>query len=314
MRNHFTLENLQRAIQNPRLIRRELIRLASLPFNHGYGYYTDRTLPESIDMMEKDWDNLIILDACRCDYFEDQHSFDKQAERVVSPGKMSWEFMEETFLEDQFHDTIYITSNPFASGLPEDTFFMSKYLIDEWDNEIGTIHPEDVVNTALQANEKYPNKRLILHFMQPHRPYLGATAEKLRERVNLKGYRNEGDGLQIWGAAKEKKVTVEEVRRAYSESLDIVLDVVSDFLNEINGKSVITADHGEMLGERVFPFTSRVWGHSEGFSTPTLREVPWLEIEVKNRREITESEPLETEETLDENEIKDRLEALGYVE
>jgi hypothetical protein len=264
--------------------------------------------------MGKDWDNLIILDACRYDYFEDQHGFDKQAERVVSPGKMSWEFMQETFLQKQFHDTIYITSNAFAGRLPDDTFFMTKYLVDEWDSEIGTIHPEDVVDAALKTNEKYPDKRLILHFMQPHRPYLGPTAEKLRERVNLIGFRNKGDGLQIWGAAKEKKVTIEEVRRAYSESLDIVLDVVNSFLSEIDGKSVITSDHGEMLGERVFPFTSRVWGHSEGFSTPTLREVPWLEIEAETRREITESEPIESEKTLDENEVEDRLEALGYKE
>lgn len=51
-----------------RLIRRELLRLGSLPINHGY--YIDRTLPENIDVMATDWDNLLILDACRYDYFE----------------------------------------------------------------------------------------------------------------------------------------------------------------------------------------------------------------------------------------------------
>ena len=274
MRNHFTLKNLQRALGNPRLIRRELIRLGSLPFNYGYGYYTDCRLPQSIDVMNEDWDNLLILDACRADYFKSQNEFNEPAKSVVSPGKMSWEFMKKAFRGEQFHDTIYITSNPFATRLPEDTFFKSEYLIDEWDDEIGTIYPEDIVSAGLEAHREYPNKCLIFHFMQPHRPYLGPTAETLRERVDLKGYRNEGDGLQIWGAVKEGKVTIEEVRRAYSESLDIVLDVVEEFLERIDGKSVITADHGEMLGERVLPFTSRVWGHSEGFSTPTLREVP----------------------------------------
>jgi hypothetical protein len=223
--------------------------------------------------MDEDWDNLLILDACRYDYFANQHDFDATPDRVISPGKMSWEFMQETFQGEYFHDTIYITSNPFATRLSEDTFFKTLYLIDEWDDEIGTIHPEDVAEAAKRANTQHPNKRLILHFMQPHRPYLGAMAEQLRERVDLVGYRNEGDGLQIWGAVKEGKITVEEVRTAYSESLDIVLDTVDDLLEDMDGKSVITADHGEMLGERVFPFTSRVWGHSEGFSTPTLREV-----------------------------------------
>lgn len=278
MRSHFTIENFRRAFRNPRLIRREVHRLLSLPLNKVYGYHVDRHT-SSVDVMSKDWDNLFILDACRADYFESQHSFEESAESVIAPGKMSWEFMRETFLGKQFHDTIYITSNPFATRLPEDTFFKSEYLLDEWDDEIGTIHPEDVVAAGVATHREYPNKRLILHFMQPHRPYLGPTAERLRERVDLKGYRNQGDGLQIWGAAKEKKVTIEEVRQAYEESLDIVLDVVENALDGVDGKTVITADHGEMLGERVFPFTSRVWGHSEGFSTLTLREVPWLKIE-----------------------------------
>jgi hypothetical protein len=142
----------------------------------------------------------------------------------------------------------------------------------------------------------------------------GKTAERLRERVGLVGYRNEGDGLQIWGAVKEGEVTADEVRTAYAETLEIVLEEVEGFIEEFDGKSVITADHGEMLGERVTPVTSRVWGHSEGFSTPTLRVVPWLEIEGDRRREITASRPVNTEETLDDGKITDRLEALGYVE
>jgi hypothetical protein len=227
---------------------------------------------------------------------------------------MSWEFMQETFLGKQFHDTIYVTSNPFATRLPEDTFFKTEYLINEWDDEIGTIHPEDVVAAGVAAHEQYPNKRLILHFMQPHRPYLGPIAEQLRERVDLKGYLNKGDGLQIWGAVKEGKVSINEVRRAYKESLDIVLNVVEDALDEFDGKTVITADHGEMLGERVFPFTSRVWGHSEGFSTPTLREVPWLELSAESRRMVTVSPPLETGSMMDDDTVEQRLKALGYAE
>ena len=314
MRSHFTIENFRRAFRNPKLIRREVHRLLSLPLNKAYGYHVDRHT-SSVDVMSKDWDNLFILDACRADYFESHHRFEESAERVITPGKMSWEFMRETFLGKQFHDTIYITSNPFATRLPEDTFFKTKYLIDEWDDEIGTIHPEDVVAAGVAAHERYPNKRLILHFMQPHRPYLGPTAERLRQRVDLKGYRNQGDGLQIWGAAKEKKVTIEEVRQAYEESLDIVLDVVENALDDIDGKTVITADHGEMLGERVFPFTSRVWGHSEGFSTLTLREVPWLELESEERRTVKSERPVESGETeLTGSEVSDRLKALGYAD
>lgn len=157
MRNHFTVNNLRRALRNPRLIRREIHRLFSLPFNHGYGYYLDHKIPDSIDVMGRDWDNLLILDACRYDYFQEQIGIDGDLSRVISPGKMSWEFMKRTFLNKQYHDTIYITSNPYATRLSDNTFFEIKYLIDEWDDEIGTIHPEDVVKAARRAHEAYPD-------------------------------------------------------------------------------------------------------------------------------------------------------------
>lgn len=149
--------------------------------------------------------------------------------------------------------------------------------------------------------------------MQPHRPYLGPTADELRERVNLNGYRNQGDGLQIWGAVKEKKVTPTEVRRAYGESLDIVLEEVESLVESLGGKTVVTADHGEMLGERVSSLTTDIWGHSEGFSTRLLRTVPWPTIEGEKRRDITVDGSAESAD-LGENAVSERLEALGYTE
>jgi hypothetical protein len=150
--------------------------------------------------------------------------------------------------------------------------------------------------------------------MLPPRPYLGESADKLRERVDLVGYRNDGDGLQIWGAVKQGDVSVQEVRRAYSESLDIVLQRAKQFLSEVGGKSVVTSDHGEMLSERVLPFTSRVWGHSEGFSTPILRTVPYLETETGSRRTIEANDPANAGSGLSEETVSDRLSALGYRE
>lgn len=313
MRKHYNIDNLRRAVSNPVLIAREILRLTSLPFHKGYGYYLDKQYGNGIDVMAQDWDNLIILDACRYDSVKSQNGIDGELEAVVSAGNRSWEFMQANFTGKQFHDTVYVTANPYANRLDDDVFHAVDLLLDRWDDEIGTVQPQDVVEAAIEAHETYPNKRLIVHFMQPHRPYLGPTADELRERVDLIGYRNQGDGLQIWGAAKERKVTVSEIRRAYSESLDIVLDHVSELLEQIDGKSIITSDHGEMLGERVFPFTSRVWGHSEGFTTPQLRTVPWLVVPGNERRNISAEGSTESE-SLEEDVVQERLQALGYHE
>jgi hypothetical protein len=91
------------------------------------------------------------------------------------------------------------------------------------------------------------------------------------------------------------------------------LEEVDQLLGKLDGKTVVTADHGEMLGERVFPFTTRVWGHSEGFSTRILRTVPWLVVESDERRGVISEDP-ETVADLEEEAVSGRLEALGYVE
>jgi hypothetical protein len=285
-----------------------------LPIHHLYGRYLERVLPADDPVMQRDWDTLVILDACRYDYSESQNWLSGTLESTTADGKKSWEFMQNNFAGGEYHDTVYVTANPFATRLSEGTFYHVDFLEDQWNEDIGTIFPEDVRAAAVDAHEQYPNKRLIVHFMQPHRPYLGPTAEELRARVDLKGYRNRGDGVQIWGAAKQKDVTVEEVRRAYSESLDIVLEEVEDLVAALDGKTVLTADHGEMLGERVFPFTSRVWGHSEGFNTRLLRTVPWFVVNDDAERRHVSADVPEGSTDLDDDAVSERLEALGYKE
>lgn len=310
MRN-ISLDNLNRAIKHPKLFFREGHRLLSWPLHQLNSYYVNRRLPESTNVLDRDWDTLVILDACRYDYFKSYNEIPGKLEPTVVDGNQSLDFMENNFAGRKAHDTVYVTANPHADQLPSETFHHIDYLLDYWNSEIGTILPSDVHKAAIDAHQEYPNKRLIVHFMQPHRPYLGATAEELRNRIDLKGFRNQGGGLQIWGAVKQKEVTVEEIRQAYAETLDIVLAEVSDLIDKLDGKTVITADHGEMLGERVFPVTSRVWGHSEGFSTRQLRTVPWLSVESDNRRDIIASKPDSSKE-LQEDSVSERLEALGY--
>jgi hypothetical protein len=317
MENHYTLENVKRALRNPVLAGREALRIASWPIHRTYGKcISSRYDDKSINVMSADWDNLILLDAARFDYFEEVNSVDGRLRKEISGGKKSWEFITENFLGREFHDTIYVTANPFSTDIPQGTFHYIDHLhAHAWDERIGTVQPEDVAKGAIKAQEKYPNKRLIVHYMQPHRPFLGETAEMLRERLNLQGYGEHDEGIQIWGAVKQRDATVKEIRSAYKESMKIVLDSTEELLEQLSGKSVVTSDHGEMLGERVFPFTTRVWGHMEGFDTPTLREIPWLEVESNDRRNVRSERPVESDGTdLTDSEVSKRLEALGYTD
>jgi len=40
----------------------------------------------------------------------------------------------------------------------------------------------------------------------------------------------------------------------------------------LEGEIIVTADHGELLGE------NGEWGHPIGSEKPALRGVPWLEV------------------------------------
>lgn len=265
----------------------------------------------------KEWDNLLILDACRFDVFEKESSMDGELSVAISQGTSSWEFMLNNFVGNEYHDTVYVTANPYASRLEDDVFYRVYPLFQtHWDENLRTVPPDTVANQARQALAEHPNKRLIVHFMQPHAPYIGKLRKKIPHRGNTRAAdrmeRAPDDTRDIWTNLKYglEDVDVETVRNAYIENLQIVLEEIEELVLDIDGKTVITADHGELFGERLFPIPVSGYGHPEGIHVSKLKKVPWLEIETGSRREITEGEPERF--STDEEIVENRLLALGY--
>ena len=64
-------------------------------------YYDVRTCnsynSDGINIFHEDWDNLIILDACRYDYFKQLNDMDGELEYRISRGSQSREFMRGNF-------------------------------------------------------------------------------------------------------------------------------------------------------------------------------------------------------------------------
>lgn len=264
---------------------------------------------EETRVMEEDWDTLIILDACRYDMFDERVPFEGTLESRISLGSTSAEFLEQNFADGEFHDTVYVNANVYFSkmGLDQDkTFHAVVDLLDEWDEELEIAHPETVTEAAKEAHERYPNKRLIVHYMQPHLPFIGERGLEIRERLGQRnGWIPFRDG--------ETLVTIEELWEGYNENLDIAFDYVNDLLDDVEGKVVISSDHGNMVGERQGPLpTKRMFGHPWGVYCEELVEVPWFLIQGE-RRSITEEPPVEAKNAEYSNEvIKERLESLGY--
>jgi hypothetical protein len=300
----------------------DVLRWTNRRFNHtvyARYYSTD------FDVMERDFDTLIILDGCRYDVFRDSNPFSSEPECIVSPGAHSREFIRTTFAGKQLHDTVYVTSNPWSEQLEDDVFFATRTTYSE-DNRGGRARlPADVTNLALETFKRYPNKRYIVHFMQPNNPYVGPKAEAVRERLRTE----EGihcSEMAIEDAEKYAK-TVPNLRRAlkhgyisqetmfdvYTENLEIVADYAKTLIDELSGKTAITADHGDMFGEPLAPLNVAEYSHWRGVYSDELRNVPWLTVESSERRMITEETPRERD-SLDDAEMKDHLRSMGYLD
>lgn len=281
-------------------------------------------LDQRLRIWKKDWKYLIILDACRYDYFQKiyREYLTGKLEKVRSPGSMTTEWLDRVFSSGSWNDVVYISANPYINSKripwgepdPKKHFGFFK-IIDVWDwgwnDELGTVHPREVNKAAILAVKLYKYKRFIIHYMQPHYPYLSLASKgiKINEvKMTKKGWVIRRSILHrvkgfirwkivypIWGYRGvefvnkligyppdplefvARKIGTDGLRRAYEDNLRIVLKYVSKLIKHLrNGKIIITADHGELLGER------GAFGHTPGIPGerfPELVEVPWLEIE-----------------------------------
>jgi len=286
---------------------------------------------EPIKVMEKDWDNLILLDACRYDIFKNVNRIEGDLSKVVTPASHSDEFIMSNFNGHELHNTVYITANPHADKtLNEEVFHnvLKTYSTTRHiDREVEEHYPETVSEIVYKNYDKYSDKRLIIHYMQPHTPYLGKFAKKTRKRLvrseNISFKRDSGVSIQkarktnklykdMLGAAADNHITNKELRHMYEENLELVLNEVENLLDTIEGKTIITADHGELLGNPsyYFPRTQK-YGHPKQTYVPELNVVPWLSIESKNRRDIVSDKPKSVDKVSEEV-LNNQLEALGY--
>lgn len=307
---------------------------------------------------KEDWDYLIVLDACRYDYFERIHKdyLDGDLEKKRSRGSHTTEWLEKTFTKE-IKDVTYISTNPHVNGLGKPIKETSGYnsnwrateVFDEvvdvwaddelWNDNLGTVLPEDVNKAALENNS---TNRLIIHYIQPHEPYLGLQDESYHWQGKERAESNKNNRLKdtilrkvvkpffhlfskktqfkIKKSIGEELSTLqrlvvegegEKLQELYEENLRTVFEAVKDLTEKLDGKIIITSDHGEAFGE------DGEWGHSRGVDIPILRTVPWFEVEgikegVETQTLKTESKNKEDGNNSSEEKIKKKLEALGY--
>ncbi|WP_390192397.1 alkaline phosphatase family protein [Halalkalicoccus salilacus] len=257
--------------------------------------------PRGVNFLEQDWDTLIILDACRYDIFKNTVDLPGETDYAISLGSTSRETISANFRDKSLLDTVYVSANGWFHRLKDNiNTEIFRFIYTDRDAADGlTSHPSTVTERALQAYDEHPNKRLIVHYMQPHQPYLGEKGKWIKY------------GAALPETVKDNNVSKGELYEAYKENLQLVADHVETLFEKTSGKMIVTADHGELLGEPQSPIPIRDYGHPAGIYVDELVKVPWHVYTSGSRNIVSANEPFSESEDREDN-IDEHLKALGY--
>jgi hypothetical protein len=321
---------IKTGVENPRKIPGFLYRRAMDQYRPLSTALTSR-YPIGQSVFELDWDLLIVLDTCRPDALrrhQSSFSFLDEVDSVWSVGGHSMEWMAHTFdarYATEIADTAYVTANPHTETALEKNLDASR--VDgsgniqtaKWGawNVVGTeelghcepiwqydvpeeyAHPSPkyVTDAAIRLERTKNFDRMILHYMQPHHPYMHRAIKEGRSP-----HEYETHPLH---SLKQGRVDRDTVFDTYVDELGWVLQDVETVLNNMDREMVvISADHGEAFGEY------GVYGHAVGSLHPTIRRVPWVETTASDSGEYKPE--LEADHDANRS-VRGALEALGYV-
>jgi hypothetical protein len=275
------------------------------------------------NIYKRDWDLLIVLDTCRVDALRavaDEFDFLPEVDSIWSVGSTSIEWMALTFREQHAADisrTAYVNSNtyfgkvfderlnlPHIAAVPfgppmsaynvvsPDTFaYVDNIYEYAWEDDLGTVLPGAVTDRAVAAGRQQDADRYVVHYMQPHTPYIGVD-----DRPE-----------DVFEALKQGEYAYEEIWQMYLETLRLGLNEVKVLLDNFDAeKVVITADHGEAFGE---------WGfHSHNIACPhpSVRRVPWVETTAKDKETFEPTLESPQRKHRIQADVEEQLVQLGY--
>lgn len=296
---------------------------------NGISHTVTSRYPIGTNIFERDWDALLVLDACRVDAMReiaDEYAFISSVDSLLSVGSSSHEWTAKTFTTDhldQIQRTGYVSSNPFTKkafvdgerppytdtipfGWPkwnvvslEDFAFVD--FVSKYDSEYRYNMPDAnyVTDHAIAMARRKAADKLIIHYFQPHHPYIGRAVQENRDLAPL-----ERDPFEAFANGE---VSRDELWGLYLDNLRHVLDGVEILLKNLDAETVVlTADHGELFGEM------GAYGHPEGFPHPNLKYVPWVETTANDTGEYFPDINF-TESITSETNVDKRLQDLGYL-
>jgi hypothetical protein len=309
--------------------------------------------PFGANVFERDWDVLVVLDACRVDSlreFTPTFPWLDSIGSLRSVGSMSAEWMLKTFTEaylDEIARTALVSRNVWSQRVLVDrlhehdndpanrNYDMIRRGYPNWSpvaadalehyervepvaNQDQRLHPESssipqiVTDRAISVGRNVDFDRLVVWYRMPHLNFFADAVDWSPDdsldalMSGLEPTRSLRPEEKSAAPVKEGDVSRETMRELYLGNLHLVLSYVDILLENIEAEDVvISADHGEGLGETV-------WKHPYACPFAPVKTVPWAKTTATDERTYT-SQYDELEETPLPDERKEMLKNMGYI-
>ena len=245
--------------------------------------------------LEREWDALVVLDGCRVDALRavaPEYEFLDvgEIESVVSVGCSGREWLAKTFTtayRDEVTRTAHVSANGSAGpvlergdpgpgvtvpfGWPRDDVADAEAFAGfdrlrprGCDDRLHSVRPGYTTECAIDVGRTVDADRVVVHYGQPGAPFVARAVSERRELTAVE--------RDPWAALRSGDASREQVWDLYLDNLRYALDHVTVLLENLDARRlVITADHGEALGDW------GVYGHRDGLLVPTVKRVPWTE-------------------------------------
>lgn len=274
--------------------------------------YIDKVGNPGHSIYEREWDVLVVLDACRVDLLREvaaDYEFVGDIETFYSLGSKSPTWMRRNFGPEYAEErsrTAYVTGNPFSKMFDGSEFaYFDEVWRYAWDDDLHTIPARPLTDAAIETwrRDEDDVDRMIVHYMQPHVPFVPEP-----ELGSYGGPEDFGDSFNdLWNQAGYT-LSEDRVWRAYRDNLRYVLEDVELLLENMAAERVvITADHANAFGEFGF------WGHPSEMLLPSIRMVPWVTTRAVDSGEYEPTLDRSAIDDCDDQTVTDRLQDLGYV-
>ena len=228
---------------------------------------------------------IIILDACRYDFFKEIYR--KYIEggllKVRSFGSDTGSFLKGLVNLPEFRELRVFSSSPHMSNtsilrrwLNSPNFPLGLDIIAlwkiKWNEDIGTVLPENVNHSVIEYGL---SNRNIIWYTPPHFPWI-EDVDFSKDLINKSIKKRKPLSEIISKKIRNGEISKRRIRQLYILNLEHSLRPISKLLKTIGNtidRIVVTSDHGELLGEYGLFF------HYSNLDAPQLYTVPWLNIQ-----------------------------------